>query len=138
MDLSVVVASIDCAHTIDECLGRLGRSCAGLRFEFIVVDASRDGTAGRVVAAGFPVRLFRFKPNTLAPQLWAEGYRASIGRMVAFTTGHCLVSPAWANALIEALDAGATGAGGPLVIAKGTNALDWAVFYLRYSAVLPH
>ncbi len=39
--------------------------------------------------------------------------------------------------MIDALDAGATGAGGPLVIAPGARPLDWAVFYLRYSAFMP-
>lgn len=138
MDLSVVVASIDSARSIEECLRHLERSCAGLRAEFIVADASRDDTAARIMALGRTVRLIRFNPNTLAPQLWAEGYRCSTGRIVAFTTGHCLVSPEWAAALRDALDAGATGAGGPLVVGAGTSVLDWAVFYLRYSAAMPH
>lgn len=56
---------------------------------------------------------------------------------MAFTTGHCLVSRAWATALVEAIDQGAGGAGGPLVIAPGTRPLDWAVYYLRYSAFMP-
>ena len=138
MDISVVIASIDAVQSIDDCLLRLQRSCAGLSAEFIVADASRDGTATHVMAMGPPVRLIRFNPNTLAPQLWAEGYHRSTGHIVAFTTAHCLVSPEWASALREALDAGATGAGGPLVVADGTRPLDWAVYYLRYSAVMPH
>src|SRR5689334_10386018 len=138
VDLSVVIATIDCAHTIEACLRQLAQSCAGLRAEFVVVDASRDDTAARVAAMSPSARLLRFKPTTLAPQLWAEGYRVSTGRIVAFTTGHFLVAPAWASAMREGLDAGATGAGGPVVLGEGTRALDWAVFFLRYSAVMPH
>jgi glycosyltransferase involved in cell wall biosynthesis len=138
MDLSVVIASIESARSIDECLRHLERSCAGLQAEFIVADASRDGTAARVAPLDGPVVLLRCTPNTLAPELWAAGYRKSTGRIVAFTTGHCLVSAGWAAALTEALDRGATGAGGPLVIGEGTGLLDWAVFYLRYAGVMPH
>lgn len=138
MDLSVVIASIDSARSIDQCLRHLERSCEGLHAEFIVADASRDDTAARIAALGGPAMLIPCATDTLAPQLWAAGYRQSTGRIVAFTTGHCLVSPGWAAALTEALDQGATGAGGPLVIGEGTGPLDWAVFYLRYAGVMPH
>lgn len=138
MDLSVVIASIDSARSIDQCLRHVERSCAGLQAEFIVADASRDDTAARVAALNGPAMLIPHAPGTLAPQLWADGYRQSTGRIVAFTTGHCLVSPEWATALTDALAQGATGAGGPLVIGEGTGPLDWAVFYLRYAGVMPH
>lgn len=138
MDLSVVIASNDAARSIDQCLQHLARACTGLRAEFIVADASEDGTGARVEAFGSPATLIRCAADTLAPYLWAVGYRRSTGHIVAFTTGHCLVSPGWAAALKEALDGGATGAGGPLLIGDGTRPLDWAVYYLRYSGVMPH
>jgi hypothetical protein len=138
MDLSVVIAANDAARSIDRCLQHLARACAGLRAEFIVADASRDDTAARVEAFGRPATLIRCAADTLAPYLWAVGYSHSSGRVVAFTTGHCLVSPGWASALTRALDGGASGAGGALVIGAGTKPLDWAIYYLRYSAVMPH
>jgi glycosyltransferase involved in cell wall biosynthesis len=138
MDLTVVIASIESSRSIDLCLSHLARSCAGLQVEFIVADASRDDTADRVQAYGGSAILISCRPGTLAPQLWAAGYRKATGRVVAFTTGHCLVSQDWATALIKAIDDGATGAGGPLVIAGGTGPLDWAVFYLRYAGSMPH
>jgi glycosyltransferase involved in cell wall biosynthesis len=137
MDLSVVIAANDAARSIDRCLQHLVRACAGLRAELIVADASRDGTAERVEAFGAPARLIRCAGDTLAPRLWALGYRQSTGRVVAFTTGHCLVSPGWAHALTRAVAAGAGGAGGPMVIGDGTRPLDWAVYYLRYSSFMP-
>lgn len=136
MDVTVVVASIESARSIDQCLAHLRQSCTGLDAEFIVVDASRDDTADRAHAAGAMV--IRCRPGTLAPQLWAAGYRRARGRVIAFTTGHCVVSPIWAGALIEAIDRGATGAGGPLIIGDDTGPLDWAIFYLRYAGAMPH
>jgi glycosyltransferase involved in cell wall biosynthesis len=138
MDLSVVIASNDAARSIDRCLQHLAHACAGLQAEFIVADGSSDDTAARVEAFGKPATLIRCTADTLAPYLWAIGYRRATGRIVAFTTGHCLVSPHWASALNNALDGGATGAGGPLVIGGRTRPLDWAVYYLRYSGVMPH
>jgi hypothetical protein len=113
--LSVIVATRDPAPSLTGCLERLRRSCAGLDAELIVVDGS----------------------GQLVPELWAEGYRRSRGRIVAFTTAQCLVSETWAPALIEAIESGAAGAGGPFALAGGTGPLDWAVFYLRYSAFTP-
>jgi glycosyltransferase involved in cell wall biosynthesis len=138
MELSVIVASIDASHSIGPCVTHLERSCAGLQSEIIVVDASRDDTPTRLKASSDAAGFVRCEPGTLAPELWATGYRRASGRIVAFTTGHCLVSPGWARALIAALDAGASGAGGPLVLADGTRVLDWAVFYLRYAGFMPH
>ena len=137
MDLSVVIATTEARTSIDDCLDRLRQSCAPLAAELIVVDASTDDTAARASAFGPPVSVVTLPPGTLTPMLWAEGYRRSRGRIVAFTTGHCLASPRWAEAITAALGAGAAGAGGPLVIASGTRAIDWAIYYLRYSAFTP-
>lgn len=137
VDLSVVIATTDADRSIEACLRHLERSCAALRAELLVVDASSDDTPARVAAWGGPVRLLRMPSGTLTPWLWAEGYRRSGGRVVAFTTGHCLVSPAWARSLREAIEAGAAGAGGPLLLARDSGPLDWAAFYLRYSAFMP-
>jgi hypothetical protein len=133
--LSVIVASVDATRTLGECIRRLRRSCASLDAELIVVDASRESAAARNAAeAADSVVVLPY--GTLVPRLWAEGYRRSRGRIVAFTLGQCLVAPAWAPALVAAFDRGATGAGGPFAIADGTGPIDWAIFYLRYSAFM--
>ena len=134
-DLSIVIASIDASRTIRECITRFEQSCVGLRAELIVVDASRDDSSGVEARGGITV--VRCAYGTLAPVLWAEGYRRSTGRVVAFTTAHCLPVAGWAQAMTDAIGRGASGAGGPLVIAPGTRPLDWAIFFLRYSAFMP-
>jgi hypothetical protein len=55
---------------------------------------------------------------------------------VAFTIGHVSVTRTWAHALVNGLEH-AAGVGGPLVLARDAGIVDWAVFYLRYSAFLP-
>ena len=136
MDLSVVIAATDAGRSIRECLRRFQVACAGLQAELLVVEGSRDDTPLQVARCE-GVRLLRMPPDTLTPRLWAEGYRQSSGRVVAFTTGHCLARPGWGAAMMAALDAGASGAGGPLTLASEAGPLDWAIFFLRYSRFTP-
>ncbi len=136
MDLSVVVATVDASRSITACLQRLETACTGVRYELIVVDGSKDDTPDQVAGPGL-AKLIRMPAGTLTPRLWSEGYRHARGRVVAFTTGHCLVGPAWGRAMLSALDDGATGAGGPLRLAREARPLDWAVFFLRYSKFTP-
>ena len=134
--LSVVVGSVDSVRTIDRCLEALDHACHGLAAEIIVVDASRDGTGERVRQRRVPVELRRMPAGTLTPVLWSSGLAAARGRVVAFTTGHCIVSETWARALLAGIDAGATGVAGALSLDAQTSPTDWALFYLRYSAFL--
>jgi hypothetical protein len=136
MELSVVIACTDAGRSITECVRRLKTACAGVAAELLVVDASADDTAAQ--AAAFEgVRVVQLPYGTLTPHLWAEGYRRASGRVIAFTTGHCLAAPTWTTAMLDALEDGAAGAGGPLVLARSAGALDAAVYYLRYSAFTP-
>jgi len=135
VDLSVVVASVDGSRSRSACLDHLLTSCASLEAEILICEASDRGPE----IADLPDRVttWRFPSETLTPVLWGEGLRRANGRVVAFTTTHFLVGEHWARRLVEAVDAGAAGAGGPVVIAPGTGPLDWAVYFLRYSAFMP-
>ena len=82
----------------------------------------------------------------LTPVMWGTGLRAATGRVVAFTTAQLRVAPAWATALMEALnpsvDAGVVGAGGPIALrdAAGSSipdAEDDAAILARFHAYLP-
>ena len=97
MTLSIIVACVDARHSVTECLHRLETARTTVDAEIIVVDASDDDTVAQVNAFGGDVQLIRMPPGTLTPRLWAEGYRRARGRVIAFTTGHCLVTPQWAT-----------------------------------------
>ena len=130
-ELSVVVASVEASQSIDACLDSMRNALADTDAELLVVDASGDSTAARVEERG--IALLRCAPGTLTPDLWAEGIRRSRGRVVALTTGHCIVAPGWGRALVEAIHGTVVGAAGSLGLAPGAGLIDWAVFYLRYS-----
>ena len=135
-DLSVIVGCVEAARSIEGCLRSIRQACEGLDAEVIVVDASRDGTAGIARRFGSEIAVVQRAPGTLTPKLWADGLAASRGRVVAFMTGHCTVPTAWARTLLGGFAAGIAGVGGWLELARGTSVTDWAVFYLRYSDFL--
>lgn len=138
MQLTVVIASIESSRSIVRCLDSLMHSCSSIDAEFIVADASHDDSAALARRVPGPVQVLSLAPGTVAPMLWAAGLKRAGGRVVAFTTGQCMASPTWARSLLDAIDAGAAGAGGPLVLTRGSGPLAWAVFYLRYARFMPH
>lgn len=134
--LTVVVACIDARRTVAACLASIARACQGIDAEVIVVDASSDGTAEVVRAEAAHGRLLERPVGALTPSLWAAGLAQARGRAVTFTIGQCQVGPGWARALLGGLETGATGAGGAIELADDSTLVDWALFYLRYSAFL--
>ncbi|MGI9188800.1 MAG: glycosyltransferase family 2 protein [Longimicrobiaceae bacterium] len=130
------MACIEAERTVAACLRELCASCAGTAAEVLLVyPADRPPRLSR---SDHPrVRCLQGPRSALVPELWATGFHASRGSVVAFSTAHCIVRPAWAEALLAALEAGAVGAGGPLEPGPGTCVVDWAVCLLRYSAFLP-
>jgi Glycosyl transferase family 2 len=135
-DLSVVVASVESAHTIAAALDALTRSCGDMSHEIFVVDASRDRSAELAGAYGGPVQVVDHPVGTLVPSLWADGIRRSSGRWVALSTGHCVVPDGWAEAMVRGLEMGAAGVGAGLRPLPGIRAVDRAVFFLRYTGFL--
>ncbi|MDQ6888390.1 MAG: glycosyltransferase [Gemmatimonadota bacterium] len=135
--LSVVIGCVEAAGSIEACLASLRDACDGISSEIIVVDASRDDSAARAAGSSPESRVLRCPPGLLIPQLWARGYAASTGQVVAFTIGQCVVARGWARSLLDAIAGGATGAGGGFELADAATMTDCAVFFLRYSPFLP-
>ncbi len=135
--LSIVVACIEAERTIAGCLASLAEATRGLPVEVIVAHASAVGFAERVLALWPGARIVSSPPGALVPRLWGDGLKAARGGVVAFTLGQCRLAPGWARALLEPVEAGASGAGGPLALDPDSGVVDWAVYLLRYSAFAP-
>lgn len=135
-ELTVIVACVEAARSIEQCLTALHDACDGLTAQIIVVDASYDGT-GALVRERWPdIDVRSFPPGTLVPRLWAAGLEGALGRVVAFTIGQVCVTRTWARALVDGVTDYAA-LGGPLILPDRAPVMDCAVFYLRYSAMLP-
>lgn len=133
-----MIASIESARRIRECLDSVLRAGNGYSCEVIVVDASSDDTA-KIVRDNWPsVILVTMPVGTLAPDLWARGFREASGDVVAFTTGHFFVPVTWLADLHDALNQQVVGAGGTFALGSDASLTDAAIFFLRYSAFLPN
>lgn len=135
-ELSVIVARVDPGVPLSRSVAALARACANLHVEILVVDATGAVTDARPEGAT-PVRVLRVGAGALVPQLWTHGLAYARGDNVAFTLANCEVAAGWALEMLAALQAGASGVGGPLERAPGLGVVDRAVYYLRYSAFLP-
>lgn len=135
-ELTVIVGSLDAGAHLPDCLASLESACAGLDAEILVVDGSGAGSVDQLRQRFASARFIAMPSGTLVPALWGRGLRDARGRIVAFTIAQCRVGAGWARSLIEGIQAGASGVGGPLDVLPGTSATGRATFYLRYSAWL--
>jgi len=135
-ELTIIVASVEAAHTLAQALDAFSATCKHIAHEIIVVDASKDTSAKVAREHRSSPQVVEYPPDTLVPHLWADGIRRSRGRWVALSTGHCVVPLPWATSLIAALDDGSRGAGAGLLPLPHIRAVDRAVFFLRYSGFL--
>ena len=133
--LSVVVACAERVDSLPACLDSLRESCAGFVAE-IIVSVCEDASPSEIESRHPDVRVVTLPRGALVPLLWAEGISESRGAVVALTISQCTASREWAKAMINAINSGASAAGGPLVLERSASVLDAAVFFLRYSAFL--
>lgn len=136
IEISVIIASVESAHSIERCIESVRDAVAGRTSEIVVVDASRDASADIAKRTAGTALVMRCAPGTLTPELWAEGIARSKGRVIALTTGHFVVEPTWVRSLESALEEGQAGVAGRIDLESETSVTDWAVFYLRYSEFL--
>lgn len=137
VDLSIVIACLDCEPFLDVCLRSVEVACEGRSVEVLVCYPSFDPPPERSAPASFNPRRIPVEGDPLVPDLWGAGLGASRGRAVAFTTGHFRVGPSWVAALASAIAGGAGGAAGPIALDESATPLDRAIYLLRYSTFTP-
>ncbi len=111
-------------------------SCLGTRAEGVEVVLAVAGEAPLVAPVG--ARIVRSGGDALIPHLWRDGIRSARGEAVALTTASCLPAPDWVEVL-QGLDVVRFAAiGGVIDNDPVASASNCAIFFLRYSAYLPH
>lgn len=137
ISLAIVVGSQNARATIRECLNALIAQTTD-DAQIVVVDNSTDGSAD-LVREHFPnVRLIRANVNLLTPVLWQIGIDATESAWVALTIAGCIPAPDWIVSLRRRMDEPAlVGIGGVLDSPENGRAVDWAMYFARYSAFLP-
>ncbi|RTL34879.1 MAG: glycosyltransferase [Candidatus Melainabacteria bacterium] len=137
--ISVVVASQNARASIAECLSVVVDQARELNAEVLVADASTDGT-DTIVREQFPqVTLLKGDATKdLIPQLWGLGMRNAGAPIVAITNAQCIPEPNWLASMQKVFDTtDVTGVGGPINPPINGSALDWAIYFSRFTAFMP-
>lgn len=127
--VAIVVASPADVPARAEILKRLAEEAVGLA-EVWLVGAIPEGLAGSFHALPRPSTL-------LVPELWRDGMEASTSLLVAFTTTSMMPARGWLVSLVQALERGASGAGGPIVAGENLGTVDTAIYLHRFVRYAP-
>lgn len=130
--VSVVVANaLDDGPAAAPCLDALRSELRPGDDEILLVDrAGLD--PGSLDAA---VQVVVAEPDASRGQLYALGHQRASRPVVAFTDTTTVVAPGWRAALVDAVDAGAEIAGGPVAPGRPRTLRGWAGFLVEYA---PH
>jgi hypothetical protein len=101
--------------------------------DVIVVDNSTDGTP-QLIRARFPgIKLVTQPRSALIPELWKAGIQQSSAEIVALTTAHFVPRHDWLGQVLKAHRCPLPAVGGAIESDASSRAVDWAVYFCRYS-----
>ena len=131
--ISVVIASVNGAAHLDECLRTLECQTLKDQAEVIVADRCGGGVAETIRGRNLNLKLLSFRQEMTIPQLRALGMRHSKGAIIALTEDHCLPPPCWYERILRAHEARSGVIGGAVENDRSiTRTVDWAVFFCEY------
>ncbi len=137
--ISVVVASQNARVSIAECLNAVIEQARLVNAEVLVADASTDGT-DLIVREQFPdVTLLKGDADKdLIPQLWGLGMSNASAPIIAITNAQCIPEQSWLLSIKKVFDTNdVCGVGGPIHPPINGSALDWAIYFSRFTAFMP-
>ncbi len=136
-ELTVVIACTQSEHTLERCLRSIREACIAVDSEILLCYPASEPPSASLLDDLPPVERVPVTDAVLVPDLWGTGLGAAGGQAVAFTTAHFIVGPGWARALVDGMNAGWSGAAGPISLADTAGPVDRAIYLLRYSAFAP-
>ena len=77
------------------------------------------------------------QPDALVPELWRDGIKRARAEKVALTTTQCIPSPTWVAELLATDLSTYAGIGGAIDLDQRCNAVESAIYFLRYSNYAP-
>lgn len=131
--LSIIIAMKEAAGNVESIIARLADIPDEIQIIFAV--AGETPMALRNVPSGWTV--LHVRSDTLIPYLWAEGIRSASGDWVALTTAQCVPAADWVQRLLTVDRTGRVAVGGALTNDCAASGLNWAIYFLRYSAFMP-
>lgn len=128
---SVVIASNRSWELLEACLAAVVPQASAADAE-VIVCRPRGAEAAPTGARRPLVRFVDAPPSSDIPELRGIGLAHVRGTRAALTEDHCLPGPGWLSGLLEALDAGADLAGGPMGNARTRRMVDRGAFFAEY------
>jgi glycosyltransferase involved in cell wall biosynthesis len=130
--LSVVIASINGADSLADCIASFARQPRGDEIEIVVAASSHSGAEKKICAQYANVRLFHFSEHKSIPELRAAGLLNARGEVLAMTEDHCLADEHWIENALRAHESPHLVIGGAVENAATERLVDWAVYFCEY------
>ena len=129
--LSIVIAVKDGRSNVPAVLNALKRAPGNTE---IILSCAGPATD---VAPDKGATILSLSEDTLIPSLWSAGIRSAGGDRVALTTAEFVPGPHWVER-VQAADLDHwVGVGGAIENDPRASAVNWAIYFLRYSAFAP-
>ena len=135
-ELSVVIPSVNSIEDLRGCMDALLLN-KDVSLEVVVVDRLGEQVRHWVETDYPGTVLIRVPHDTTIPEMRAKAFEVVTSDAVAVIEDHVLVPDDWARRLLDALEAGADVAAGPIENSAVDTQVDWAAFLCEYSACLP-
>lgn len=132
---SVIVAVKGNSRNIDRIIGELAPAELGSGVELVFACA---GTPPEAIAnLPHDTKVLETASDVLVPHLWRDGIRAATARRIALITSECIPAHDWLDYVVASDVERWAGIGGLLVNDHSSDALNWAVYLLRYVRFAP-
>jgi hypothetical protein len=136
LTLSVVIAAWTGPEALARCLAALGPQLRAGEDE-VIVARNFGGAWTMPDGVMAPTHDLVLPHSTNVPRLRVAGLEASSGRIVAFLEDFAVPATGWRDALVQAFVPPVRAVGGPVELASGGGALDWAVYFYDYGRFAP-
>lgn len=134
---SVVVLSYNSENTIRRCLDSLFGQVTSLRFEVLVIDSGRDGTAA-IVENEYPwARMIHLPRRVFPGQARNIGILHATTEIIAFLASDCVAHPQWLETRYQLHQEGFTAVGGAITNANPSSIIGWANHFMEHLYSLP-
>ena len=130
--VSVTVASNRSAELLKACLASLVSQCSALGAELIVVRTAPPADVSALEREWPSVRFIAAPMDATIPELRGRGLEAAGGDLVALTEDHCVATPGWLQALVDAAGPETMAVGGGMGNAQTGRAVDWGAYFSEY------
>jgi glycosyltransferase involved in cell wall biosynthesis len=135
--VSVLVPSYNSRGTIRPCLESLLSQDAGLDYEIIVVDSSRDDTA-EVIRRDYPRLTLVHTEDRLSPGAARNRAAAEArGEVLAFIDSDCVADASWLRSIVRSVRDGYRIAGGAVANLNPESAISKADYLLTFNEFAP-